>query len=132
MTRRPVIDRLMGRIEVDANDCWIYPCLNEKGYGVIGSGGRGGRTLRTHRVTYEHFVAPIQPGLDIDHLCRNRACCNPEHLEPVDRSTNLMRGVRKTNQTTCKWGHKFDAIDNRGRRICTTCRRERQRKVVAA
>ncbi len=50
-----------------------------------------GRRVLTHRVMYEHWVGPIEVGLELDHLCRTKACCNPDHLEPVTRSENLLR-----------------------------------------
>lgn len=53
---------------------------------------RPGRQLLAHRVMYETIVGPIPEGLDIDHLCRNRACVRPKHLEPVTRQENLLRG----------------------------------------
>lgn len=85
----PLIDRLFARIEVDASGCWIYTgCIAPVGYGQIGSGGV---VLYTHRVSYELHEGPIPNGLHIDHLCRNRACCNPEHLEPVTQAENNRR-----------------------------------------
>jgi hypothetical protein len=130
MKRRPILERLMGRIVVTSTGCWEYPTLNESGYGVIGSGGRGGATMRTHRVAYEAHVGPIPDGLQLDHLCRNRACCNPAHLEPVTPTTNIRRGDRKTAQTHCSQGHEFtpdNTRDTARQRVCRTCERARGR-----
>ncbi len=82
--------------------CWEYPNLNEYGYG---ESGKKGRDRFVHRVSYEHFVGPIPSGLQIDHLCRNRACCNPAHLEPVTIQENARRGME--SRTHCKNGHKL-------------------------
>lgn len=59
------------------------------GYGKV---NLGGKTHRAHRAIYEREVGPVEDGLQLDHLCRNRACVNPAHLEPVTRTTNLRRG----------------------------------------
>ena len=78
-------------------------------------------------MSYELFIGPIPKGLDLDHLCRNRGCVNPAHLEAVHRKVNLNRGLHaKRNQVTCKRGHAFDEsnthIDKRGYRKCRICR----------
>lgn len=91
--------------------------------------------MLTHRVTYTELVGPIPEGLDLDHLCRNRACCNPEHLEPVERVENVRRGLRGPGYgaliTHCKRGHEFapwNLARSRGEgfRICRSCHRARQ------
>lgn len=89
-----MIDRVMRRLTEDpVTGCWVFAgALNNKGYGVVGAGPRGTGNVVTHRVTYEYFVGSVPDGLDLDHLCRNRACCNPWHLDPVSRLTNIMRG----------------------------------------
>lgn len=81
--------------EVDPETgCWIW--LRAKGKDGYGSIKRGKRSHRAHRWVYEQEVGPIPEGLELDHLCRNPSCVNPEHLEPVTKAENQWRGVRAT------------------------------------
>ena len=84
-------DKIERRTEVDPETgCRVWTgWLTKNGYAQIWIGGR---KQMLHRVAYEEFVGPIPDGLDIDHLCKNRACCEPTHLEPVTRSVNVQRG----------------------------------------
>lgn len=127
--RKPVIDRLLAKVRVDSNGCWIYTgALSSSGYGSIGLGGRGEGSGSTHVVTYTHFVGPVDAGMDLDHLCRVRACCNPEHLEPVTRTVNLVRGSRHS-PTHCGNGHlrtqENTMLKSNGKRECRDCYRAR-------
>lgn len=73
--------------------CWFWlGTTNEDGYGFI---RLDGKTLAAHRVYYEHYVGPIPEGLEIDHLCKNRSCVRPEHLEPVTHLENIRRSRQK-------------------------------------
>lgn len=82
-----------------------------------------------HRFAYELIVGPIKPGLQIDHLCRVRRCCNPEHLEPVTRKVNILRGesptAKNARKTVCPRGHKYDEentyLSKEGKRQCKIC-----------
>jgi hypothetical protein len=85
------------------------------------------------------FVGPIEDGLVIDHLCRNRGCCNPDHLEKVSFCENLRRGANR-DVPRCKYGHEYNEENTvyqkagRGRnptKMCRTCRNERFRKYRA-
>jgi hypothetical protein len=92
-------ERLMRRVTKRADGCWVWGGAHDPtGYGVIFGTLDGGRyrKLYTHRVAYTVHVGPIPDGRDLDHLCRNRWCCNPEHLEPVTRRENLLRGETLT------------------------------------
>lgn len=89
----PVIDRLLTRlIENKVTGCWEWTgAVGAHGYGVIGLGTRHQGTKLVHRVTYEYFIANIPDGLHIDHLCRNKRCANPWHLDPVTQQVNNRR-----------------------------------------
>lgn len=116
-------DRFWPNVVVVEN-CWEWVGnTTAAGYGSLSVNGRA--TL-AHRFAYELLRGPIPPGLQIDHLCRNRNCVNPEHLEPVTQQENLRRGENGT-KTHCKHGHPLDGRTSHGRR-CLTCHRQRQRR----
>jgi len=78
-----------------------------------------------HRFSYEYFIAPIPDGLEIDHLCRNRACVSPTHLEPVTRQENHRRGIGAAGRDFCKYGHAYTDVNTyryNGSRLCRLCR----------
>lgn len=82
--------------------CWVWTgALSDKGYGHLNVGG--GVSQYAHRLSYEWRVGPIADGLVIDHLCRNRQCVNPDHLETVSNMVNTQRqGLRSNNKS----GHR--------------------------
>lgn len=122
--------------KVDKNGpggCWLWTAGTSKGYGQFLNGA--------HRVSYEMLVGPIPEGLHIDHLCRVRACVNPDHLEPVTRKENILRGVGapavNARKTHCSQGHPYNdentyaytyANGKESRRDCRACQRERKRQ----
>ncbi|MBO0884191.1 MAG: HNH endonuclease [Mycobacterium sp.] len=87
-----------------------------------------------HVFAYELLVGPIPTGMQLDHLCRNRSCVNPDHLEPVSQRVNLLRGATQpafnTAKTHCPQGHPYEgdnlAFNRDGSRFCRTCSRDRQ------
>lgn len=111
--------------------CYWWLASLRSGYGQFRVNGR---VVLAHRYAYELEHGSIPVGLEIDHLCRNRACVRFSHLEAVTRAMNVARGNAPTGvnarKTHCKWGHSFDgdnlAIMVDGRRRCRTCGRNRQ------
>jgi hypothetical protein len=90
--------------------CWEWKgCLDRDGYGRASTGGNS--DARAHRLFYSTFNGPIQSGLVMDHLCRNRNCVNPDHLEPVTNLINNQRGNHPIQvakrRGECINGHKL-------------------------
>lgn len=133
------IIRALDKFTVD-DGCWLWLIPGHDGYGRIGLGGRDDGVGYAHRVVYEALRAPIPDGLQIDHLCRQRACVRPSHLEPTTHRENTLRGVNfiAVNAKTagCPQDHPYNEtntyVDARGSRACRTCRRERTRIYKAA
>ena len=89
--------------------CWEWQlALDKDGYGRFKIHKKG---HRAHRVAYEIYVGPIPETMVIDHLCRNKKCCNPLHLETVTTQENIQRGeltIREKSKTHCPQGHPYD------------------------
>jgi hypothetical protein len=122
-------------------DCWEWTgALDRNGYGVIGRGVRGMGNIPAHGAVWRLLVGPVDPGLQLDHLCRSHSCVNPNHLEPVTPQENARRGygpaAQYSRRLTCKYGHPLDGLTtcHVGRqagqtwRYCKTCARERMAK----
>lgn len=124
---RTPLERLLAKLE-EIDGCLIFTGKLSHGYGRLRVGGV---TYLAHRLAYEVFVGPIPDGLTLDHLCRNRACVNPAHLEPVTLAENKRRGMsdpaRNARKTHCDKGHEFTAentyVTSEGYRTCRACRR---------
>lgn len=111
--------------------CWLW--AGSKTQGGYGQARFGGRTAGAHRIAYTLLVGPIPNGLEIDHLCRVRACVNPAHLEPVTHTENVRRWAATI--THCKYGHELTSdnlIPSHPNRACLTCNREQDRARYAA
>lgn len=120
-------ERFWSKVDT-TGDCWDWTAS------VIGGprGGYGqfrvGRKMRkAHVVSYEAHVGPVPPGLQLDHLCRNRRCVNPAHLEPVTARQNHHRSpLTPASRMQCPRGHSLSDAYLRprdGARVCTKCQR---------
>lgn len=134
-------DKLWSRVAAGPNDCIIWTGgKSNHGYGTVVVNGR---KTYAHRLAYELSIGRIPDGLHLDHLCRNRACCNPWHLEPVTPTENTRRG-EIAQRTHCPVGHPYDEVNTRMRaggngrdgkplvkRDCRACHAAAKRKRAA-
>lgn len=148
---KPAFDRFIKFVEIsEKTTCWRW--LGGKtiwGYGTFSL--RSGKLIGAHQFSYLTFYGQIEPGLVIDHLCRNPSCVNPSHLEAVTQAENMRRGLLPTTygqqhriKTHCPKGHAYEGrnlILGRSRatpnRRCREClrvgdvQRRRKKKNVA-
>lgn len=111
-------------LPTDPDGCWIWrgARYQSSGYSAFGDGTK---STTGHRYSYERFVGPVPDGMELDHLCRNRQCVNPNHLEPVTHHENVRRGAAA--KTACPRGHPYDEANTyrwRNARFCRACQRE--------
>lgn len=119
------------------DECWEWTGKKDNnGYGKMYDGGSidYNKQYAAHRISWEINRGPIPTGLTIDHLCRNRGCVNPDHLEPVTSAVNTMRGygyfAKNSRRTHCPKGHplsgsnlKMMKKDGKPYRACLVCLR---------
>jgi hypothetical protein len=123
----------------DLGPCWIWTAsIDKDGYGKFADKLKIRRTTKAHRVAYAGIVEPIPDGHEIDHLCRNRPCVRPTHLEPVIHHLNLLRSPNTLNSRNrvkihCPQGHAYTAentaIGKGGSRKCRICVRRVVREI---
>jgi len=129
------INTFWNRVE-KTNTCWFWTgYITKYGYGHI---SMNGHLQRVHRIAYELLVGKIPEGFQLDHLCRNRDCVNPKHLEVVTSKINVLRGIGLTainkRKTHCLNGHEFTPKNTyiikkgakKGGRVCLPCQEIRQ------
>ena len=124
---KPLLDRLEDKILID-DGCWEWDGAKYgTGYGVV---SWQKKNTHAHRVVYELLVGPIPEGLELDHLCRNRGCVRPDHLEPVTHAENVRRAPFtaahfQREKTHCPHGHEYTEENiyrtKRGGRACKAC-----------
>lgn len=121
-------DRFFAKVHI-TDQCWHWRgSQNGRGYGQIAVDGR---PYKVHRLIYEKTVAALSPDLEIDHLCRNKLCVRPSHLEAVSKREHRLREsvfvIANGVKTHCPSGHAYDVANTRitsqGTRICRACHR---------
>jgi HNH endonuclease len=136
---KTLLERLFAKFTV-SDGCWEWTAAKTNGYGRIGRGRRGDGHVYAHRAIYEILVGPIPDGLVIDHLCRNRSCVNPDHMEIVTHKENIRRGFAPSaisvRNSVCQKGHPLSGSNlyvqpSNGKRKCKTCRLDYQREWYA-
>lgn len=136
--------RIQDRSITPRPDCRIWVGATDRGYGRISVGGV---VMRVHRVVWESVNGPVPDGMELDHICRIRACCNPDHLEAVTHSENVRRSYalrpamqrsnpRQKRGDECAAGHDLSthgrACPDGGYVVCRKCELANKRRRRAA
>jgi hypothetical protein len=129
--------RFWSKVLSQDSGCWLWQAARTDGYGIYSINAKA---FRAHRIAYESLVGTIPAEMQLDHLCRNRACVNPGHTEPVSQGENIRRGeagvpsgAQQRAKTHCRKGHPYSEgntyIRKNGHRTCRTCNAEGQRRM---
>lgn len=133
---RDPMPRFMAKVDA-SGVCWEWTGNRIRGYGYFQVDGK---SALAHRWLYERLVSPLALSLDLDHLCRNRCCVNPDHLEPVTHRVNVLRGAgvaaQHARKTHCVRNHPLSGPNLRIRvrpggyveRVCRACFNDRSRE----
>ena len=111
----------------DDNECWEW--LGNKNGNGYGQFKKFGQTIRLHKFSYEFFKGSVPIGLEIDHLCKNRVCLNPNHLEAVTHQENIRRSL--VLLTHCPHGHEYtpeNLVKSAKWKTCRICRNAHHKK----
>lgn len=102
-----MLDRFSMKFDVQDDGCWIWSAGKDRdGYGRFWVAERKNNVC-AHRFAYQQAVGDLPDEMELDHLCRNPSCVNPDHLEVVTTVENLQRGVGTNGYTACKAGHEY-------------------------
>ena len=139
--RTPWEPRFWAKVNKDApNGCWEWTARRTNlGYGQFHTRDPKVTTRLTHRIAFllvKGWLPPFEyAGLELDHLCRNTSCCNPDHLEVVPHRINMRRGetinARHAEKERCPRGHVYDRFGKNPQRSCSICNREKQKRFRA-
>jgi hypothetical protein len=124
--KEPPLVRLLDKTTFNTiTGCWEWTASQTSG--GYGSFTVPGLSAQAHRVAYLLLTGPIPEGLHLDHLCRNKLCVNPDHLEPVTQAENNRRAGEA--RTHCASGHAYTLTNTyrrrNGTRDCRACNRDR-------
>lgn len=118
------LERFWDRVQVQPNGCWNYTDTKSARYSRFKESGKN--RVQGHNFSFIVNKGQIPLGLQLDHLCKNKKCVNPDHLEPVTSQEN----IKRSKKDVCPKGHPLsgDNLYRHGnRRHCITCRREKKR-----
>ena len=132
--RTPILERFLRHVTKHPETlCWNWTGASSRGYGLFRLDN--GKTTGAHRASYLLFVGALDQDKQLHHTCRNRSCCNPDHLQALtDAEHKVVDPGSMRNRTHCKNGHLLDGenlVANRkkvGLRLCRTCSLERTKR----
>lgn len=116
--------RLLHQVTVTDSNCWEWRTLDHKGYGKV---KHDGKTGGAHRYVWALVYGTPPDSLQLDHLCRNKACCNPDHLELVTAKENIRRKLIALDVFWCAKHKRYKARTRAGKLLCHPCRAEQAR-----